>query len=238
MRHLFRVLPLALVWALPGPALAIHAVLASPPPLATLPVVLDRGLKSAKLQAGQPLRAHLVQRVPLSPDTYLPRGATLLGTVEAVSATQWSLRWTALAWRGHTVPVQVRLVAAADAFAVEQTNIPLGGATGRSTSDWTLRQIGGDERMGAGVSGVVYDQYSQPVGRSDGTGVYAPPLRPGAPERALGPFSTTASGLYDLPGWSVRSPGAADAPIVLGVGAGPWQLRAGAAMLLSVAPVE
>ena len=213
---------------------AAHAKLAAPPAGATLPVVLQGTLDADHATPGQSVRARVSQRVPLGGGNYLPNGAELAGTVEKAGANQLALEWTKLSWHGQDVALHVRLIAAAASFDVEQTKIPLGGPTGRSTSDWTTRQVGGDELVGVNVPATVYDQYSQPVGRADGTGVYAPAARPGGLERAMGSFSTTAKGLYGLAGWTIVSLGDAGGPMVLGVPARGRKLGSGAAMLLQV----
>ena len=60
--------------------------------------------------------------------------------------------------------------------------------------------------VGTYLLGGVYDQYSQPVGYADLHGVHAEPTSAGKLPRAMGPFSTTATGLHGLPGFSVLSP--------------------------------
>ncbi len=133
------------------------------------------------------------------------------------------------------MPLHVKLLAAADWLDVERTKTPLGGPD-RGTANpaqWTTMQIGRDEVYLANARGTVYDQYSRPVGRADGTGVYAPPLSPGGPERAMGPFSTTASGLYDLPGLTLVLD---EKAITLRIDEPKWQLHAHDAFLLEVVP--
>lgn len=220
-------------WCLFLTSSVAQSVLAPLPVGATVPVLLERGLDARHAHTGQAVTARLSQRVPLGDGRYLPSSAELVGSVVSVNATTLTLAFTQVRLHGATEPVRVKLLAAADRFDVQQTHDPLGGAASRSTSDWTTEQIGGDEIYGVNVATKVYDRYSQLVGRADGTGVYAPPLTPGLPERAMGPFSTTANGLYDLQGLAIASPGG-NGPIVFRLADVNWKLRSGSALLLQV----
>ena len=213
---------------------AAQPALATLPVGATVPVLLEHSLDAGHAQAGETLTAQLSQRVPLGGGRYLRASAEVLGSVVSSTATTLSIAFTQVRLHHATEPVQVQLLAAADRFDVQGTRNPLGGASSRSTSDWTTEQIGGDEIYGVNIATKVYDRYSQPVGRADGTGVYAPPLKPGLPERAMGPFSTTAAGLYDLPGFAIGSSGGPGGPIVFRLMDPKWKLRAGSALLLKV----
>ncbi len=221
-----------IVWLLPAPTACAQAVLAPLPPGSTLPVLLEHTLDARHLRAGQATEARLSQRVPLGGGRYLPQGTELLGIVDVVDPSQLSIRWTMLRLHHRSEPVIVKLVAAADSFDVSATKDPLGGPT-RSTSDWVVEQIGGDEIYGVNVATTVYNRYSEPVGHADADGVYEPPGREGLPDRALGPFSTSSAGLYDLQAFTVVSAG--PGAIVLGLHDPRWRLRAGSALLLEVA---
>lgn len=227
---------LALSVALPVYAAPVAKELAPPPPGATLPVVITRTLKPQNLQAGQPVTAELVQTVPVSNQVNLPKGTKLDGHLVSVSASSISVLFDQLRWKGRTLPVHVRLIAAAAPNDVYDTRLPLGG-TDRGTSspaDWTTRQVGGDEVYLSAGSGKVYDRYSQPVGFADFSGVYASPSAPGELPRAVGPFSTTATGLHGFRELSIISPGDANTPITLAATKSDWEIRYGTAMLLEV----
>ena len=188
------------------------------------------------MKVGQTVRARLSQRVPLPAGGYLSQRAEAVGTILAYDTASLTLHFTQLRLGGESEPINVRLVAAAHWLDVEDAKLPL-GATDRgasSAADWTTMQIGGDEVYRSAGSGTVYDQYSQPVGRADLYGVYAPPIAPGGPERAMGPFSTTARGLYNLRELQLRSPGGNGTPIVLGIGASRWSLHVSTALLLQI----
>ncbi len=127
------------------------------------------------------------------------------------------------------------LLAAASSYKVYQTAMPLAaGDRGNSTpADWTTRQVGGDEVYRSAGSGKVYDRYSQPVGYADLNGVYRDsPV--GRVPRAMGPFSTTATGLYGFSIFSIVSSGGARSPITFGVSKPRWRIDSGAAFLLEV----
>ena len=233
MRCLIALLVLSI--AAPASARATKE-LAAPPAGATLPVVINQTLKPHGLAAGQPISAEIVQPVPVSANVDLPKGAKLEGHIVKVSDSSVSILFDRLSWKGRTIPVHVRLIAAAGMMNVYDTKLPE-GVPDRATSspgDYTTRQIGGDEIYLSGWSGKVYDQYSQPVGYANYSGVYADPARPGELPRAMGPFSTTATGLHGFPGCSIESAGGADTPITLAASKPNWIIRSGSAMLLEV----
>ena len=210
--------------------------LAAPPPGATLPVVINRTLKPHHVRPGQPISAELIQTVPVSAKVELPKGAKLDGRVVKVGGSSISILFDRLGWKGRTIPVRVKLVAAAAMMNVYDTGVPLSGPDRgtASRSDWTTRQVGGDQIFLSGGSGTVYDRYSQPVGYADYTGVYANPSAPGKLPRAVGPFSTTASGLHGFPEFSIESTGGAGLPITLIASKPNWVIRSGSALLLEV----
>lgn len=210
--------------------------LVSLPSGSTLPVILQQKLRVGHVRVGARIVARLSQRVPLPDGQYLSAKAELVGRVSAYDARSLALQFTELKLAGRTEPIAVRLIAAAYWMDVGRTAEPLDGGD-RATSnpaDWTTMQIGRDEVYRSAGSGQVYNQYSEPVGRADLYGVYAPPLPGGSAMRAMGPFSTTAKGIYDLPGIAIDAAGGNGAPIVLGLSNPKWQLDSGTALLLEV----
>jgi hypothetical protein len=200
----------------------------------TLPVLLQRGLDMQHVRVGEPVTARLTQRVPLANGGYLSQKARVTGTVMACDSSSLTLRFDRLRLGEQEEPVDVTLRAAAHWLDVHNSQLPL-GATDRSTSnprEWTTRQIGGDEVYRSGGEGTVYDQYSQPVGHADVYGVYEPPAVSDEPARAMGPFSTSSAGIYDLPGIEIASGGGDGRPIVLRLTSPKWQLHGGTALLL------
>ena len=155
---------LALSVALPVYAAPATKELAPPPPGATLPVVLNQTLKSHSLHPGQPVTAELWQSVPVNNQISLPKGTNLNGHVVSVSDSSMSILFDQLRWKGRTLPVHVRMIAAAAPNNVYDTRLPLGG-TDRATSspaDWTTRQIGGDEVYLSAGSGRNWFFYTSP----------------------------------------------------------------------------
>jgi hypothetical protein len=233
-------------WIVRGALLALMAVCCAvawgesaekltPLPKGTsLPVLLARGLDARHVRVGEPLRARLTQRVPLGNGAYLSQKAEVTGTVVACDGASLTLRFDRLHLGKQEEPIEVRLRAAAHWLDVHNSQLPE-GATDRATSDpanWTTKQIGGDEVYRSAGSGKVYDQYSQPVGFADLYGVYEPPAVAGGTARAMGPFSTTSAGIYDLPGIEIASGGGEGKPIVLRLISPKWQLHDGTALLL------
>jgi hypothetical protein len=236
MKYLALLVTLILTPAVYASKPARHLV--APPPGTTLPVNLTKTLRSMHLVAGQPISARFIQPVPVSPVLYLTPKVEVAGQVVSSNSSSISILFTQLRWKNETVPIHVQLVCAASPYEVLQAGMPL-GQPDRGTSspaDWTTEQIGGDEVYRSAGSGKVYDRYSQPVGFADLNGVYQDPSPAGAPAHAMGPFSTTATGLYGLTGFSIVSAGGAGVPITLSVSKPKWQIARDTALLLKVVP--
>lgn len=232
MRRL--ILLLAVAIALPGYAAKPVSHLVAPPPGATLPVTLLSTLDSRNLTAGRPVIARLSQRVPVTANSYLPPKVEIIGSIVDPRPSSFGILFTQLRWKGETVPVHVRLVAAASVNNLFQASMPVGG-TDRGTSspaDWTTRQVGGDEIYRSAGYGKVYNQFSEPVGHADLNGVYQTPAAPGDVPHAMGPFSTTATGLHGFTNFSLVSLGGADKPVSLSTTGPKWKLPSGTALLL------
>jgi hypothetical protein len=202
-----------------------------------LPVSLEQRLDAGHVRVGEPIAARLMQRVPLTDGSYLSPKARVMGTVVAFDGSSLTLRFERLRLGREQQPLHVKLLAAGHWFEVGQTKVPLEAADRALSNpwDWTTKQIGGDEVYRSGGSGAVYDRYSERVGHADAYGVYAPSQTPGAPALAMGPFSTSAHGVYGLPGTEIASPGGAESPIVLRLTSPKWQLHGGTALLLQTA---
>ncbi len=212
----------------------------------TLPVVLHEALYSGKTAVGTRVLATTTQRVPIGAHRYLRRGAELIGTVtESVGgegsgqAGTLSLRFTALRYRGQTVPVAVDAIAIANFTDVDDTWLPADGGTDRgnaSPASWTTRQVGGDEVFRSGWEGPVCDGHLKKVGFADVHGVYSLPVASAGETagfaHALGVFSASASGLYGFDeGVALRS---SQGAIRI---TGPWKkafIRRGDNLLLRV----
>jgi hypothetical protein len=175
----------------------------------TLPVQVGRTLAAGKVKTGTVFFVITTQRVPVSADAYLDRGAKVRGEVvtsdagdgTAARPSVLTIRFTQLSYRGKTVPIETRAIAAANIMAVDSTFIPTTGGPDRgnaSEANWNTPQVGGDQVNRSGWIGVVSDKTMNVVGSADYHGVYSLPVKlDGAMvPRAMGVFSTTAKGLY------------------------------------------
>jgi hypothetical protein len=175
----------------------------------TLPVQLDRTLRSGKVKPGTVFTVTTTQRVPVSEETFLDRGAKLRGEVVTSTAGDGTaahpavlvIRFTQLSYRGQTVPIVTGAVAAASRLAVDDTFLPTNPSFDQFTSNpanWTTRQVGGQLVARAGWVGPVVAVGLRTVGSADYYGVYSLPLETDAVRfpRAIGIFSTTAEGMY------------------------------------------
>jgi hypothetical protein len=175
----------------------------------TLPVVLEKSLRSGKTKPGTVFTVTTTQRVPVSEETYLNRGAKLRGEVVTSTAGDGTaahpavlvIRFTRLSYRGQTVPVVANALAVASRLAVDDTYLPTTGSTDRFTSNpasWTTRQVGGQLVARSGWIGPVVAVGLHTVGSADYYGVYSLPAETGGVQfpRAIGIFSTTAKGMY------------------------------------------
>jgi hypothetical protein len=178
----------------------------------TLPVAVGRTLRAGKVKPGTVFWLKTTQRVPVSEDTYLNRGAAVRGEVvtsdagdrTAAHPATLTIRFTQLSYKGMTVPLVTRAVAMANLMYVDGTFLPLMGGPDRGNSSeasWTTAQVGGQQVVRSGWIGPVVGSGLKTVGRADYYGVYSLPTPLHGPDsmlvpRAMGVFSTTAKGLY------------------------------------------
>jgi hypothetical protein len=187
----------------------------------TLPVRLGRSLHAGRTRVGAAVMVKTTQRVPVTGGIYLDRGAELKGKVVASvagdgtagSPSVLSIEFTSLRYRKQTVGLQIKAIAIANFVQVGDTFLPVQGGSDRGNSSeasWTTTQVGGDQVVRSGWVGPVVGSGLRTVGRADYYGVYTLPAGPEASSapRAMGVFSTTASGLYGLEsGTSLSSSG-------------------------------
>ncbi|HWZ01602.1 MAG TPA: hypothetical protein VNX17_10995 [Edaphobacter sp.] len=178
----------------------------------TLPVAVGRTLRAGKVKPGTVFQVKTTQRVPVSEDAYLNRGAKLRGEVvvsdagdkSAAHPATLTIRFTQLSYRGTTVPLVTRAVAMANLMAVDDTFLSMQGGADRGNSSeasWTTRQVGGEEVVRSGWVGPLVGIGVRTVGSADYYGVYSLPAKLQGEDgamvpRAMGVFSTTAKGLY------------------------------------------
>jgi hypothetical protein len=214
----------------------------------TLPVAVGRTLRAGKVEPGTVVVVKTTQRVPVSEDAYLKRGAAIRGEVVASDAgdgtaahpATLTIRFTQLSYRGMTVPLEVRAVAMANLMDVDDTFLPVMGGADRGNSSeasWTTRQVGGEEVVRSGWVGPVVGSGLKTVGRADYYGVYSLPANLQGADgvmvpRAMGVFSTTAKGLYGYDeGTQLES---SDGLITITNAKGRAVIRAGDHLLLEV----
>jgi hypothetical protein len=189
----------------------------------TVPVQISHSVHAGSTMAGETIIGETTQRIPLSKDHYLNRGAKVVGTIVVSKAgdggaTQPSvlaIRFTSLRYRNQTVPISTRAIAIANAAQVGFTADPASMPTGRGNSNpanWTTRQVGGDVLSRCGWIGELDDDVMRKVGFADYYGVYADPPSDATGvtsiPRAVGVFSTNARGLYGFDeGAALRSSG-------------------------------
>jgi hypothetical protein len=172
----------------------------------TLPVRLGRTLRAGKTRVGLTFVVKTTQRVPVTNTTYVNRGAELEGRVVAsvmgdgtvASPAVLSIEFTSLTYHKQTVAVSTRAIALANFVQVGETFLPVQGGADRgnaSEASWTTTQVGGDQVARSGWVGDVVGRGVLTVGHADYYGVYALPVG-SFPPRAIGVFSTTATGLY------------------------------------------
>lgn len=174
----------------------------------TLPVRLGRTLRAGKTHVGLTFVVKTTQRVPVTKTTYLNRGAELEGKVvasvvgdgTAASPAVLSIEFTTLRYHKQTVALRTRAIAIANFVQVGETFLPTQGGADRgnaSEASWTTAQVGGDLVVRSGWVGDVVGRGVRTVGQADYYGVYSLPAgAEGSPPRAMGVFSTTATGLY------------------------------------------
>lgn len=194
----------------------------APPAGQTLPVSLEHGVRAGRSQPGAAVVGYVTQRVPVSAQTYLPRGAEVLGTVVRSTAAsgaqpaEITLRFDRLRWHGSTVPLPASAVALADVSEVRRSELPINGIADRDVpgpANWTTEQVGGDQLMRSGWVGELDGKGMRKVGFADFHGVYGDPASLAGGHslpRALGAFSADAQGLYGFDEAAVLRTGAGE----------------------------
>jgi hypothetical protein len=194
----------------PGGTLASREVfeLGPLPVGVTLPVQLGKTLRAGKTKPGTVFTATTTQRVPVSEESYLDRGATLHGKVVTSTAGDGTaehpsviaIRFTELSYRKQTVAIATDALAVASRLAIDDAYWPIRATIDQYTNNpasWTTRQVGGELVARSGWKGPVVDD-GHAVGSADYYGVYS--LRSETDGMqfplAVGIFSTTAKGMY------------------------------------------
>ena len=235
------------------------------PPGTVLPVQLKSTLDSLKNKPGQTITARIMQDVPLStpqqgegwrlletpPGPRIPAGAKVTGHIIDVAPSRGgigagiTLRFDAVSFRGHTIPVTTNLRALASMMEVEDAQVPpIGTDRGTPWAWMNTIQIGGE---------AVYGQGGEVTHGSQVVGHYAPggvlvrlSEKPGTTCRgavegndrlqALWLFSSDACGLYGFRDLEIAHAGqtAPLGQITLASKSGRLHISAGSGLLLQV----
>ncbi len=214
----------------------------------TLPVVLAHTIDSRHASVGQSITGKLAQRVQIGPKTWLPKGAMVHGRILAVNTAQ-ATSGPSVTFEFHSVTAKdsawrtkTSLLALASLMEVYNANEPATDFDDRANQNehaWTVRQIGGD--IVYRDSGRIDNRHGEKVGTEDDQGQYslAGVNADGSTRlpRALGLFSTTAHGVYGMPGYSIGN-SEKSGSITVSAGAENKNLRLhyGVALLLETAP--
>ena len=207
-----------------------------------LPVFLVRGMDTAHACAGQRVAAHTMQHIPLGNHQFIPEHALLEGHVVAcgpgtTGGSAITFTFDTLHDHHAVIPIKVSLIALASLLEMNEATIPTnGGDRGTSYKAWTMVQIGGDVVYHGGLR--IDNDRGEQVGTEDIYGNYAFATADGPPglPLAVGEFSTTAKGVYGLPGYHIQinAPGPASPQITVTSETPRTRLPSGAGMLLRV----
>ena len=171
----------------------------------TVPVMLSTTIRSDKSKSGEPIRARVMQNVPLPGGGRIARGKNLSGHIVQINPTGVTLKFDRLLIDKQEVPVRTSLRAIASMLAVQDARIPTNSAgdRGNPPSMWNTQQIGGRDVV-YGRPGNVLDG-SEQVGKSLGDGSIFVTLRESPDGRceddskepqAVWVFSSSACGAY------------------------------------------
>lgn len=194
------------------------------PPGTILPVQLNSSLSSAKSRAGDTVRAHLMQDVPLADGRKIPRGSKLFGKVTAVAAganggSEISFRFDELRIRQQTFPLTTNLRAIAGFVEVEDAHLPIMSSGEGEVYRWLPTvQIGGDAVYGVGGPVTRRNNPDEVVGKETVDGLLGQviprekigcrgPLYGNNVPQALWVFSSDACGVYGLSGMVIAHAG-------------------------------
>lgn len=230
-------------WLLPWAVGAQPAV----PPGTLIPVSLNGTVHSDRAQAGQPIKAKVMQDIPGTP---VRRGDKVLGHVVRAQTTKngpekLQIAFDSVQTKRSTIPLKTSLRAIASFVEVGQAEVPEEGASrGITPAVATTEQIGGEQVYRGG--GTV-NRGDDVVGRPTAYGVLGVPRASiGQPCRgvvgsntqaqALWLFSTDACGVYGFSDLQIEHAGRTDpmGDIVLASNNGKLKLDCGTAMLLRV----
>ena len=187
-----------------------------------LPAQLGSSLNSQKSHPGRVISARLMQDVPLPARKKIPAGARLSGRVISVQpangrqSAQIVLRFDALHYSRHSIPITTNLRALASLMEVEDAQVPKTGPDRGTPSTWISRNlIGGEVAYGDGgpvtrgsqvVGQALIDGILAPTDASPASGCRGEVAGNSLPQ-ALWVFSSDACGVYGLDNVQIRHAG-------------------------------
>jgi len=175
-----------------------------------LPVMLNSAIDAGSAVSGRTIRARLMQDVNLSSGVRIRAGATVLGSIVAVSqdvganGSKVAIRFDRLVTGRRELHFTSHLRAVASMTEVFEAQLPMNAIDdyGTSIADWNTVQVGGNEVVYRGNGTVM--SASNIIGSASISGAVQAQLQPvrsggchgGVNPQALWVFSTTACGVY------------------------------------------
>jgi len=210
------------------------------PPGTVLPLSLETTLNIQKIRPAKVIRAEVMQNIP---GTAIHKGARVFGHVLSVTPSSIALTFDTLVANGKRIPIITNLRALASMMAIEEAQIPEGGADrGLPPRDKTTTQIGGEQVYHGGgpvTRGMTTVAEPTPYG-ARGRLQSNPPCRAAIAEnyapQALWLFSTNACGIYGYNHLSIEHSGRTNpvGTIILSSRPGKLHIRSGSGLLLRV----
>ncbi len=212
-----------------------------------LPVLLVHTIDSRHAVPGQPILGKTVQHIQIGQNQWIPKGALVHGRILAVQTASdhsagpgITFEFDSVTSKRQTWQVKTSLVAVASLMEVYDATEPATNFDDRGNQNehaWTMRQIGGD--MVYHDTGWIYNRHGERVGTEDPNGNYALPVAQAnggaALPLAVGLFSTTAKGVYGMPGYTLANTGTTS-QIMAGPEAKHLHLPYGISVLLETQP--
>jgi hypothetical protein len=201
-----------------------------------LPIRLG-SLSSEKRKPGDPIKARIMQDVPLGNGSKLRAGSTVLGRIVEVTPAgsgknaTLTLRFDTVVQGKTSIPVLTNVRAMASALEVEFAQTPTTGPGESDVYDWlTTVQVGGEV-----VGRSTYDGVLARVNASRDAKCRGPVEGNDRPQ-AFWVFSSDACGAYGFPTLTISHFGRSvpRGEIVLVSERGPVKIRSGSGMLLCV----
>ena len=202
--------------------IALPVVVNSLPPGAAIPVMLNSEVNAKKNKVGQKISGKVMQDISVASGSMIKSGSPVRGHIVSVAAPSTGGSRVVLTFdevddRGRTIRLTASLRALASSEGVFQAGIPIDASSDSESSDqWVTRQVGG-EVVNRGRGAVASS--TAVVGKwADGVWARLTPATQGdcpieegnSLEQSLWIFSTSACGVYGLPGVRLAQAGRTD----------------------------